>query len=287
MQIPTATSPDDFTPELLGSGETACATINKAGTGPLVLVCEHASAYIPKYFNGLGLTDEIKNSHIAWDPGAFELAKCLSSKFDAPLVHSNISRLVYDCNRNTGEASAMTARSELFDVPGNVEISSSETQARIEQIYNPFSIALDKVITEKKSSVAEPSVAEPSGAEPSIAAPLLVTIHSFTPVYFGQKRNVEIGILHSSDSQLADEMLSLAPMFNDIKIERNQPYGPADGVAHTLEEHGIKNNLPNVMIEVRNDLLADSEGVKRICDVLFQLISQSQPKITATTSGEQ
>ncbi|VAW24494.1 FIG00450509: hypothetical protein, partial [hydrothermal vent metagenome] len=256
MQIPTVTSPDDFSPELLGSGETPCATINGSGAGPIVLVCEHASRHIPKYFNGLGLADEVKASHIAWDPGALDLAKCLSSKFDAPLVHSNISRLVYDCNRGEGEASAMTARSELFDVPGNTNISTSEAQARIEQIYNPFSFALDKVITEKKSSSAEPS-----GAEPSIAPPLLVTIHSFTPVYFGQKRDVEIGILHSSDSQLADEMLSLAPMFGDIKIERNQPYGPADGVAHTLEEHGIKNNLPNVMIEVRNDLLANSEGM--------------------------
>ncbi|MCF6326287.1 MAG: N-formylglutamate amidohydrolase [Devosiaceae bacterium] len=272
MQIPTATSPDNFTPELLGSGETSCSTINKGGAGPVVLVCEHASPYIPKYFNGLGLADEIKSSHIAWDPGAFDLAKCLSSKFDAPLVHSNISRLVYDCNRGAGEASAMTARSEIFDVPGNVEISSSEAHARIEQIYNPFSITLDKVIEEKKSL---------------IATPLLVTIHSFTPVYFGQKRDVEIGILHSSDSRLANEMLALAPMFGNIKIERNQPYGPEDGVAHTLEEHGIKNNLPNVMIEVRNDLLADSEGAKRICEVLFKLISLSQPKLVNSANGEQ
>ncbi len=272
MQTPTATTPDDFPPELLSSGEKSCATINRDGAGQIVLVCEHASRHIPKYFNGLGLADEIESSHIAWDPGALDLAKCLSSKFDAPLVHSNISRLVYDCNRGLGEASAMTARSELFDVPGNVNISTSEAQARIEQIYNPFSTALNEVIAEKKSLAN---------------VPLLVTIHSFTPVYFGQKRDVEIGILHSNDSRLADEMLSLAPMFGDIKIEHNQPYGPEDGVAHTLEEHGIKNNLPNVMIEVRNDLLADSDGVKRICDVLFQLISQSRPKITSTASGEQ
>ena len=275
MQTPTATSTDDFIPELLKPGEAPYTIINKNGTSPVILVCEHASRHIPEYLNGLGLSEEVKNSHIAWDPGALDLAKCLSKKFDATLVHSNISRLVYDCNRNIGEASAMTARSEMFDVPGNIDISTGEIRARIEQIYNPFSSALGKVIMDKKSTIAKLTGAEP----------LLVTVHSFTPVYFGKKRDVEIGILHSGDQRLADKILELSPEFADLTIKRNQPYGPEDGVAHTLEEHGLKNRLQNVMIEVRNDLLADSEGVGKICKVLYNLISPSVPKASTPSSG--
>ena len=40
-------------------------------------------------------------------------------------------------------------------------------------------------------------------------------------------------------------------------MRRNDPYGPEDGVTHTLVEQGVRNGLQNVMVEVRNDLLAD------------------------------
>ncbi len=267
MQSPIVTKSHETPPGILEPGEKPCKKVNKDGTAPIVLVCEHASSYIPKIFNGLGLDADVSNSHIAWDPGALDLAMCLSRRFDASLIHSNISRLVYDCNRPSGDASAMAKHSEVFEVPGNANISSSEAQERIEQIYIPFADALDEVIAAKKAQNIVPA---------------LITIHSFTPVYFGQKRDVEIGILHASDQRLADEMLLLAPTISDLKIERNQPYGPKDGVAHTLKVHGLKNNLPNVMIEVRNDLLTDQNGVEKICNILSDLISKALPKISSS-----
>ena len=38
----------------------------------------------------------------------------------------------------------------------------------------------------------------------------VVTVHSFTPVHFGEPRAVELGILHDEDSRLADGMLARA-----------------------------------------------------------------------------
>lgn len=269
MQTPTLTNAKTLTPALLEHGEVAYEKINENGTSPLLLVCEHASRHIPKYFNGLGLGEDVKKSHVAWDPGALDLAKCLSEAFDATLIKSNISRLVYDCNRPQNDASAMPKRSEIFDIPGNADISDSEILTRTEQIYNPFYTALGQTIAKKQSN-------------DNISS--LVTIHSFTPVYFGEKRDVEIGILHSSDSRLADEMLLVAPELSDLQIERNQPYGPEDGVAHTLEAHGLKNNLANVMIEVRNDLLANQAGVKKICGLLVSMISRAEAKILSSSN---
>ena len=82
-----------------------------------------------------------------------------------------------------------------------------------------------------------------------------MTVHSFTPVYFGAKRDVEIGILHDEDTRLADallEELAGAPH----KVERNQPYGPQDGVTHSLKRHAMSRGIANVMLEIRNDLIA-------------------------------
>ena len=257
MQTPVIKNSSSRPPQLLEKGEMAYETINPAGSSPTILVCEHASNHIPKFFDELGLSEDVRQSHIAWDPGARDLSIALSNMFDAPLVCSKISRLVYDCNRPIDAPSAMPAESEIYNISRNENISPTEARARFEQIYQPFSKVLDALILEKKSSAIQP---------------ILITIHSFTPVYFGQRREVEIGILHSEDSRLADPMLEEAKEIKNIRIERNQPYGPEDGVDHTLEIHGKKHGIPNVMIEVRNDLLADSAGIETVAAILARLI---------------
>lgn len=253
MSTPVVTNhPSHYLP-LLDKNEMPCEIIRGDGNANIVIVCEHASKYIPKYFNGLGLTEDVQSSHIAWDPGAKTLAIAISSALDAPLVCSKISRLVYDCNRPADAPSAMPLRSEIFDVPGNEDILPHEAQARIEQIYRPFTRMLSDVIEAKDN-------------------PAIVTIHSFTPIYHGEKRDVEIGILHSDDTRLADAMLSHAQQFEGFVFERNQPYGPKDGVAHTIKLHGYDKGLFNVMIEVRNDLLDNPAGITRATNALTGMI---------------
>lgn len=209
---------------------------NAAGSSSVVLVCEHASHYIPQSFNGLGLSQDARQSHAAWDPGAMAIASQLSKRLDAVLVAGEVSRLVYDCNRPPNAPDAMPPRSELIDVPGNRDLTQSERRARVEAFYRPFQSALHRVIGQ-------------------IVNPIIVTVHSFTPVYLGQTRSVEIGILHDLDSRFADTMLQTAPAHTTSNVQRNEPYGPEHGVTHTLKEHAIKDGHLNVMIEIRNDLI--------------------------------
>ena len=225
---------------------------NNHGQHAVVLVCEHASATIPPRYNNLGLDEATARSHIAWDPGAAVTAQYLSKQLDAVLVEGALSRLVYDCNRPPESVSAMPERSEVFDIPGNKNLSTEEKQLRIDHCYEPF-----------KNGVADILANHP-------VSPVLVTIHSFTPVYYGKKRSVEIGILHDDDHRLADAILDVAEGFH---IERNQPYGPDDGVTHTLKLHGINNGLPNVMIEVRNDLISTDSQCQQLATHLERWIS--------------
>jgi hypothetical protein len=44
------------------------------------------------------------------------------------------------------------------------------------------------------------------------------------------------------------------------RVFRNYPYGPADGVTHTLKKHGLTREIANVMLEIRNDLISDDAG---------------------------
>lgn len=48
--------------------------------------------------------------------------------------------------------------------------------------------------------------------------------------------------------------------------------GRGDGVTHSLKLHGISNGLANVMIEIRNDLLATPDDEAIMAEELFQLV---------------
>ena len=155
------------------------------------------------------------------------------------------SRLAYDCNRPPEAADAYPERSEIYDVPGNAGLSASDKVRRADALYHPFHQAIDGLIDRR--------LAEGRGV-------VLVTVHSFTPVYFGTRRDGHLGILHDDDSRLADAMLDAAVALELDQVLRNYPYGPQDGVTHTLQRHGLTRQIANVMLEIRNDLISDEAG---------------------------
>ncbi len=233
---------------------------NPDGAGPLVILCEHASHYIPAEFNDLGLAEADRTSHAAWDPGALGVAQILADLHDAPLIAGTVSRLVYDCNRPPEADSAMPIQVEKIMVPGNRDLTETERSARIDSVYRPYCDAVSKVLDARDS-----------------ASTILVTIHSFTPIYFGNHRAVEIGILHDTDTSVADTMLAAAAALPHRSIQRNQPYGPQDGVTHSLRLHAITRDLPNVMIEVRNDLLTTLQDQTKLAHEVNTLLRSALP----------
>lgn len=231
------------------AADKAVETVNADGASSVVLVCEHASHYIPPEYAGLRLSQGDAKSHAAWDPGALGVATHLSKRLDATLVAGRVSRLVYDCNRPPEADDAMPARSELIDVPGNRALSAEDRAQRVEKIYWPFRTELERVIA-------------------STTDPVIVTVHSFTPIYNGKQRSVEIGILHDRDTRLADAMLAVAVAHTSLRVMRNEPYGSDDGVTHTLQEQGLKHGHLNVMLEIRNDLIGTPETQEKIGDMI-------------------
>lgn len=238
-------------------------THNADGAGAVVLLCEHASNHFPDAFGDLGLDAATRQSHVAWDPGALAVAMGLSAALDAPLVAGAVSRLLYDCNRPPEVESAIPVRSEVFGIPGNTALSAAQRRERATRIYVPFCAAVTDLLAARKRR-NQPSV--------------IVTIHSFTRVYFGKPRAVEIGILHDADTRLADVMLAQATELPGRRVERNEPYGPQDGVTYSLKIHGLANGLANVMIEIRNDLLRTPKDEAAMTSEILTLL---QPALAA------
>lgn len=243
--------------------------VNRDGVSPVIVVCEHASCFIPPELNSLGLDAESLKSHIAWDPGALAVAEGIANRLDAVLVASQVSRMVYDCNRPPGAEAAVPARSEIFDIPGNQHLSRAERDTRIALVYEPFRASLASVIAAADSPA------------------IIVTVHSFTPIYNGRARDVELGILHDTDTRLADAMLTNTHWHTALDVRRNEPYGPEDGVTHTLRENAIRAGLHNVMIEIRNDLITTPREQDAMAATLSGWIISGLRELRVAIPGEE
>lgn len=213
---------------------------NADAVGRVLLVCEHASNAFPARWGNLGLTAEQCDAHVAWDIGALGVARGLARRLDAALLRATVSRLIYDLNRPPNAPGAIPEQSEIHPIPGNRSVSVADRRARTEAIYLPFHDALRALLAARLAAGV---------------VPVLITIHSFTPVFHGQRRDVEFGIIHDADPGLAQ---ALATQATGLTTRLNEPYSVADGVAHTLALHATPLGLPHAMLEIRNDLIADA-----------------------------
>jgi predicted N-formylglutamate amidohydrolase len=236
---------------------------NEAAVGRIVLVCEHASNHIPAQWGDLGLTADLRRAHIAWDPGALGLARGLAKRLDAVLIHAPVSRLVYDCNRAPDMPGAMPARSEVHEIPGNAALSAEERLRRTTAIYLPFHDGLHSLINRRIALGLRPVV---------------VTIHSFTPVYFGKPRRVEFGVIHDADPAYA-VAIHAAAQGSGLVAELNAPYSAADDVTHTLRVVATPYGLPNAMLEIRNDLIATAAAEDTMAELLAPVLNMGLVEI--------
>lgn len=183
------------------------------------------------------------------------LSSTLSQRLDARMVSATLSRLVIDLNRPPDAPSAMPTRVEVIDIPGNRNLTDAERAARIREVYDPF----HQTVADVLDNVSDP--------------PVLVTIHSFTPIWNGVARPTEIGVLHDADPALAEAMMRASQ--GPYRIALNAPYSASDGVTHMLQRHGTARAIRNVMIEIRNDLLADETGVEAIANMLAPILTSA------------
>ena len=232
---------------------------NRSAKGRIVLVCEHASNSFPLPWGDLGLTEAQRHAHIAWDPGALGLMRGLARRLDAASIHAPVSRLIYDCNRAPDMPAAMPTRSEVHDIPGNAAITPTERANRTAALYVPFHAALHGLIAERLALGL---------------APAIITIHSFTPIYFSQPRRVEFGVIHDADPGLALAIMAASDTCGLI-TGLNAPYSAADDVTHTLRLQATPYALPNAMLEIRNDLIATPAEQEAMADCLAPILLQA------------
>lgn len=228
----------------------------EASEHPLILVCEHASRFIPDGLNDLGLSDEAAREHIAWDIGALALAEGLAEALGATLLAANYSRLLIDLNRPRHAPDSIALQSEIYQVPGNRDLDEATREYRRHCLFKPFHARLQTLIDARVEQNKPVRV---------------VGIHSFTPIYYGQPRSLEVGVLYGQAREYAQQVIDGLSR-HPLKVAGNQPYKVDPLVDMTVPVHGDARGLDSVLIEVRNDLLRTPEDVSRWTDYLAPLL---------------
>ena len=221
--------------------------VNPDGSAPFLLISDHSSRRIPRALGRLGLEGTDLQRHVAYDIGADAISRRIAKLCDAPLVTSCYSRLVIDPNRRPGTPSSIPLASEDVIVPGNHNLGSEAVLQREEALFHPYHDAVQAQIQRFLDRGRVPG---------------LISIHSFTPAFLGFERPWHIGVLWHRDPRFPVPLLKRLRREPDLRVGDNEPYSARNPEGYTMEVHADRNGYPNVLLEIRQDLIVHGEGVE-------------------------
>ena len=219
--------------------------LRERGASDFLLTADHAGRRMPRALGTLGLHESELDRHIAWDIGIAGLTERLSDALDATAVLQIYSRLVIDCNRGHDVDSSIPTLSEATEIPGNRGLSPEQRRARQREVFVPYHARIRELLDARLKARRRT---------------VLVAMHSFTPVFKGVRRSVEVGVLSNRDRRLAGIMLDLLRAEGDLAVGDNEPYTMNDHTDYGMPMHGERRGLPHVELEIRQDLIAEEAG---------------------------
>jgi predicted N-formylglutamate amidohydrolase len=208
--------------------------------GRLLFTCEHASNRVPPPWRPRPRDAALLRDHWGYDIGARRVTLALRRRFGGCAVLSRFSRLLLDPNREPSDPTLVLVDTGEGRPSFNARVDLAERVARFHQ---PFHAAVDAC-----------AKVGPRG---------LISIHSFTPVFRGEVRQVEAGVLFDDHEALAGA-LNQALREQGLDARENEPYSGKAGLIYSAARHGRAAGIPYLEIELRQDLVASRRGSRAI-----------------------
>lgn len=210
----------------------------------ILLLCDHASNAVPREYGDLGVPPEQFQRHIGYDIGARAVTLELARRLGAPACLTTYSRLLIDPNRGDDDPTLIMRLSDGAVVPGNAKVGKSERANRIVRFHKPYHDLIDRTLDAMMADGPPPVVA---------------SIHSFTPVWRGVPRPWHATVLWDCDPRAVSPMLDGLRAQEGLIVGDNEPY---DGALKndTMYRHAMRRGIAHVLLELRQDLIADAAG---------------------------
>lgn len=213
----------------------------------VIISCEHASYNIPTDYQYLFKGQQrVLASHRGWDPGASELATRIARKLKVPCHKGKVSRLLIDLNRSPHNRQRFSAYTNALD--------KQTKSAIIARYYQPYR---DRIVQQVARLAAQ--------QKPVVH----FSMHSFTPVLNGNKRNADIGLLYDPGRRREKALAkllgrTLSEQFPGTRIRYNYPYrGTADGMTSYLRKHFSASTYLGIEIEVNQQHIIGKDKLWR------------------------
>lgn len=230
---------------------------NPDGAFPAVLLVEHARDFIPAEMNGLGVAAADIKSHIGWDIGIEGVTRGVSEALGAPAIYCLYSRLIIDVNRPLHSPELVRPESDGIQIPGNAGADAEDIRARVAQIYDPYHAAAEELCA----------------AAQSRGARFVVSMHSCTPqLRGGVFRPWEIG-LSTYRSEKTMERLGALLRTEGFNVGLHEPYDTRDLPGASLDVHGAQRGMEDILVEIRQDQIADADGQARWAGIMARALS--------------
>lgn len=229
-----------------------------SGRSNIVLTCEHASDQLPVPW---GADEWLRSMHWAIDLGIADFTRALCERLDSRAILARFSRLWIDANRPLYSSTLFRDRADGRPVHLNSDLPDHERLARVLSCWQPYHDGVDALIEEAP-------------------ARLLLSMHSFTPLYEGNVREVEIGVLFDDEDALAAEVAQRLEPFGYC-VRLNEPYSGKGGMMYSCYDHAKRHGLRGLELEVRQDLLADPVHVARLLDAVSTAIPAALASVEA------
>ena len=199
----------------------------------LIVTCEHARNIVPNDIKSfIRIPVGVLQSHWGYDKGAYEIFKHFSNLSSADF-YSCVSRLVIDLNRSLHHQKLFSEYSRLLP-----NVTKSEL---IKSIYQPYRFSVENTIN---NFIREGFKV------------IHLSVHTFTPVLNGVKRNADIGLLYDPHREAEKEFVkqwkySLNQSDENFIVRFNYPYkGISDGFTKYLRTRFNEEQYIGIELEV-------------------------------------
>lgn len=220
----------------------------------LFLTAEHAEERVPEGFHFRPEDERLRGTHWAYDLGVSELTRELSEALEAPGVLARFTRLLVDPNRAEDEDELFRTEAEGAPVLTNVDLSEAERERRLTGLYRPYHEAIDTLLERS-------------------TAPIVFSVHSFTPVYEGKPREMELGVLFNREVELAERLRHHLEEAGFI-VAMNEPYSGALGLIYSAESHADRHGKHALELEIRQDLAVDPRARAKVVAGIESFIAE-------------
>jgi len=182
----------------------------------VLLTCEHATERLPEGWRW-GEDERLRGTHWSHDLGALDLMHELADALGASAIWSRFTRLLADPNRPEDSDTLFRTVAEGEPVALNVDLEHADRERRLAHYYRPYHEAVEVAARETSAN-------------------LMFSVHSFTELYEGEPRSLEVGVLFDTEDVLAAEMARRLTAAG-FRTALNEPYSGKEGLIYSVDLH--------------------------------------------------